>query len=91
MSQEDRKFETNKRFVRFARNAVKRASEADPDAPPVEQAKRAVLEAAKQDAPGLVTAAQAIATGSDASAGLHHHKRSGRWTREGKNIVLYGG
>ena len=91
MSPVDHRFETNKRFLRFARNAVKRTTEANPDLPPIEQAKSAVVEAAKQDAPGLVAAAQGIATGSGDSSGVQRQRGlSGHWRRQGKDIVLYG-
>jgi peptidoglycan hydrolase-like protein with peptidoglycan-binding domain len=91
MSQEDREFETARRYVKFARHAVKRATEADPDLPPAEQAKAAVVEAAKQYAPGLVSAAQSIVTGAEQS-GVNHprHKRSGHWFRKGNDIVIQG-
>jgi hypothetical protein len=91
MDQEDREFETHKRFAKFARNAVKRTTEADPRLPPVEQAKSAVIEAAKQDAPGLVAPAQAIATGGGQADGAQSKRnQAGQWRRSGNDIVLYG-
>jgi peptidoglycan hydrolase-like protein with peptidoglycan-binding domain len=91
MSQEDREFETARRYVKFARHAVKRATEADPDLPPAEQAKAAVVEAAKQYAPGLESAAQSIVTGAEQpGVNPHQHRRSGQWFRKGKDIVLQG-
>jgi peptidoglycan hydrolase-like protein with peptidoglycan-binding domain len=55
-------FETARNFVKFARHAAKRAAKADPNVSPVEQAKAAVVEAAKLHVPGLVNAAQSIST-----------------------------
>jgi peptidoglycan hydrolase-like protein with peptidoglycan-binding domain len=91
MSHEEREFEHARRYVKFARHAVKRATEADPDLPPAEQAKAAVIEAAKQFAPGLTDAAQAIVTGAEPPV-VHqqHHRQSGKWFRKGKDIVLQG-
>jgi peptidoglycan hydrolase-like protein with peptidoglycan-binding domain len=90
MNQEDREFETNRRFARFARNAVKRTTEADPRLPPVEQAKRAVIAAAKEDAPGLVAPAQAIATGTAEADGVQNKRNlAGQWRRSGKDIIIY--
>ena len=100
LNQEDREFETNRKFARFARNAVKRTSEADRRLPPVEQAKSAVIAAAKEDAPGLVAPAQAIATGSpvaapiatgssEADGMLNKRNLSGQWRRSGKDIIIY--
>jgi peptidoglycan hydrolase-like protein with peptidoglycan-binding domain len=90
MNQEDREFETNRRFARFASNAVKRTTEADPRLPPVEQAKRAVIAAAKEDAPGLVAPAQAIATGTAEADGVQKKRNlAGQWRRSGKDIIIY--
>ena len=61
-------FEDARNFVKFARHAAKRAAAADPNLSPVEQAKAAVVEAAKLLAPGLVKAAQSIATNGKGSA-----------------------
>jgi peptidoglycan hydrolase-like protein with peptidoglycan-binding domain len=91
MGEGEGEFETAKRYVKFARHAVKRATEADPSLPPAEQAKTAVVEAAKQYAPGLTEAAQAIVTGGEPAVQPQpHHRRSGEWVRKGKNIVLQG-
>jgi peptidoglycan hydrolase-like protein with peptidoglycan-binding domain len=91
MSQADREFEAAMRYVKFARHAVKRATEADPNLPPAEQAKAAVVDAAKQYAPGLVSAAQSIVTGAEQSGANHHpHRRSGHWFRKGNDIVIQG-
>jgi peptidoglycan hydrolase-like protein with peptidoglycan-binding domain len=91
MGEGEGEFETAKRYVKFARHALKRATEVDPSLPPAEQAKTAVVEAAKQYAPGLTEAAQAIVTGAEpAMQPQPHHRRSGEWVRKGRNIVLQG-
>jgi hypothetical protein len=83
-------FERNRQFARFARDAIQRTVAADPGLPAVEQAKSAVVEAAKQHAPSLVGPAQAIVTGSQTVDAGFKRGPSGSWRRQGKDIVLYG-
>jgi hypothetical protein len=54
LAPEDREFETAKQFVRFAADAVKRAAQAPPTAPPQQVARAAVTAAAQRFAPGLL-------------------------------------
>jgi hypothetical protein len=55
LSPEDRDFEVSRRFVKFAANAVKRATAAPLAADPLNVAKSAVTAAARIFAPGLLT------------------------------------
>jgi peptidoglycan hydrolase-like protein with peptidoglycan-binding domain len=87
MSQQDREFETARQFVRFARDAVKRTVNAEDNLPPFERARQAVVEASQQYAPGLVNAAQAIADNPETLT--LNRPRAGRWTRQGKNIIIH--
>jgi hypothetical protein len=79
LSQEDREFQGAKQFVRLAADTVKRASTAPPSSDPRAVAQNAVVAAAKQLAPGLLTSTSTAGRG-----------QSGRWIRRGTKIVLYG-
>ncbi|WP_433968355.1 peptidoglycan-binding domain-containing protein [Tunturiibacter gelidiferens] len=90
MSQEDREFETARKFVRFARHAVKRAVDADDDLPPFERGKQAVVEASRQYAPGLVDAVEAIPDKPGTPPeGQSQQQLAGRWVRRGNNIIIH--
>jgi hypothetical protein len=80
LSNEDREFEIARRFVRFADAAARQMVAAAPGAPPMVVASRAAAAAARQFAPGLVPA----------FVGAGSSRRSGRWVRRGRNIVLFG-
>ncbi len=54
LSPEDRDFEVSRRYVKFAANAIKRATAAPPHIDPVKAAKSAVTAAARTFAPGLL-------------------------------------
>jgi hypothetical protein len=83
MSAEDQEFEIARRVVRLAGEAAQQAAQTPPTVPPPDAAKSAVVAAAQQHAPGLLRPA--------AQAGQYgRHRRSGRWERRGRTIVLYG-
>lgn len=82
MSGEDMDFEVARRYVRLAGAAAQNAAAAPPTMPPASIAKAAVVEAAKNHAPGL------IARNGDSQTGLP--RMTGRWVRRGNKIILYG-
>jgi hypothetical protein len=81
MSQEDREFEGAKNFVKLAADAVKSAAAAPPGANPVEIAKAAVKAAVEQRAPGLLS-------GSATARPNGKFGRTGRWVRQGRNVII---
>lgn len=85
MVQEDQEFEGAKQFVRLAADTVKRAAAAPASADPRASAQAAAMSAARQLAPGLLRPRAAAGLPGPAVRG-----RSGRWTRRGNSIVLYG-
>lgn len=80
LSPEDQEFEIAKQVVRFSAEAAKNAAQAPAAADAIGAARAATIAAAKKHAPGLVSP-----NGGSASRG-----RSGRWSRQGNKIVLYG-
>jgi hypothetical protein len=97
---EELEWEAANGFVKLAAEAAKNAAEAPPGADPHAVAKKAIIEAAKIHAPGLVgpLASGALGVGEAAChcGGAHyhyhhrHHHHSGYWYRHGKKIVLVG-
>ena len=81
MSQEDREFEGAKNFVKLAADAVKSAAVAPPGANPVEVAKAAVRAAVEKRAPGLLS-------GSATARPNGKFGRTGRWVRQGRNVII---
>jgi hypothetical protein len=81
MSQEDREFEGARNFVKLAADAVKSAAAAPPGANPVEIAKAAVKAAVEQRAPGLLS-------GSAMARPNGKFGRTGRWVRQGRNVII---
>jgi hypothetical protein len=77
LNAEDREFEGAKKFVQMAGQAVKSAVTAPPTSNPAAIAQSAVTAAAKKIVPGLLKA------GVGSPAG-----RTGRWMRQGRNIVI---
>lgn len=75
LSPEDQEFEVARRYVRFAGTAAKNAALAPATLSPDEAAKKAVLGAARQHAPGLLRGGVS---------------KSGRWIRRGNKIILFG-
>ena len=86
MSAEDQEFEVARRFVRLAGEAAENAAQAPPSTPPAEAAQNAVVAAAQQHAPGL------LSTGATSNGGMPRggKGRSGRWVRRGRTIILLG-
>jgi hypothetical protein len=89
MSPEDQEVEVAKRFVRLASSAAQEAAAAPASANPVAAARAAVATAARTHAPGLLRqrAGQGSAVPSAIPGG---RRRSGRWIRRGRSIVLLG-
>lgn len=77
LSPEDQEFEAARRVVRLAASAAQKAA-----ASPHASAKSAVAAAAKQHAPGL------LRPGAGGSGRCRCGKRSGRWVRRGRKIIL---
>jgi uncharacterized protein (DUF697 family) len=101
MSTEDQEFETARRFVRFAgeaaRQAAQQAGRIAASADPQAAAKKAVIGAASKLAPGLLRpvahALQSEVAPPQARAARPQGDRpghSGRWVRQGQQIVLLG-
>ena len=95
LSLEDQEFEAARGFVRFAGEAAKNAAQAPPNAPPQQAAKAAVVDAAAKHAPGLLTAnGQGNAPGRGmqygASGGGRRRAQSGKWVRQGRQIIVIG-
>jgi hypothetical protein len=85
MEAEDREFEGAKNFVRMAGEAVNKALTTPSSSDPAVAARAAVVDAASKFAPGLLPGA----AGHQRHHG-HHRPRSGRWHRQGHNIVIVG-
>jgi len=83
MEQEDQEFEGAKQFVRLAADTVKKAAAAAPGADPRAVAQSAAISAARRLAPGLLKKSAALST-------MGGRGQSGRWSRRGNKIVLYG-
>jgi len=105
MSPQDQELEVARRFVRLAGGAVQQAAQSPQGANPVAAAKDAVLAAAQQHAPGLLSGAGAstglssngngnggrrYAGGSAGTSGAMGRRKTGRWVRRGNRIVLLG-
>ncbi len=84
LSPEDQELEVARRFVRLAGAAAQNALAAPESAPPEKVAKAAVAKAAKKHAPGL------LRSGRGATLAPAGGRRSGRWIRRGRKIVLLG-
>jgi uncharacterized protein (DUF697 family) len=87
LSQEDQEFEVARQFVKFAGEAAKQAAQTPPSVPPQEAARSAVTTAAQKYAPGLLRSTPVAAS---AAPGVAARKRSGRWIRQGRTIILLG-
>jgi uncharacterized protein (DUF697 family) len=86
MDPEDQEFEMAKRFVRVAGAAAKQAASAGADADPQAAVKSAVVAAARRHVPSL---GDAIRNGGGQSS-VGARRRSGRWIRRGRKILLLG-
>jgi hypothetical protein len=100
MSNEDKEFEVARRYVRFATAAARRAAGARTRMPPHVAARQAVMVAARRYAPGLISYQQyqqpAEPWGNLGDSGYDTfqqdsgERRSGRWIRRGRNIIILG-
>jgi hypothetical protein len=78
-SGEDREVEGAKNFARLAGDTVKGAVTAEPSAPAATVVRAAVTTAAQKHAPGLLRGAPRPGNGAG---------RTGRWIRQGRNIIV---
>ena len=83
LSAEDQEFEMARRYVRLAGEVAQQAAQAPQGTSPQETAKTVMTVAAQQHAPGLLRQVT-----PPAAAG--RRARSGRWIRQGRNIILLG-
>ena len=103
LSPQDQEFEAARSFVRFANEAAQIAANAPPNAPPQQIAKAAVVQAARKYAPGLLRPGngggqyqrQGARNGRQSPVYRDHrrpgqHHQSGRWIRQGRQIILLG-
>jgi hypothetical protein len=81
LSEEDREFESARRFVRFASEAIKNAAASDA-IDPVIAAQSGTAAAARRYAPGLLGLQQPSKSLASGLAG------SGRWVRRGRSILV---
>jgi hypothetical protein len=82
----EQEWEASNTFVKLASEAVKNAAQAPQNANPFAVAKKAVIDAAKIHAPGILNTASSGAP-DEPSTGKGH---TGRWVRHGKRIILLG-
>ncbi len=82
LSPEDQEFEVARRFVKLAATATKKAANAPSTSAPEIIAKKAIMSAVKQHAPGLMSNNTPTRTSSRTG--------SGRWVRRGGKIILIG-
>jgi hypothetical protein len=83
LSPEDQEFEVARQYVRFAGSAAQKAALTPPNVPPQEAAKTAAVAAAQQYAPGMI---RGKARSTPMAAG--GQRRTGRWIRRGRNIII---
>ncbi len=82
LSPEDQEFEVARRFVKLAATATKKAANAPSTSAPEIIAKKAIMSAVKQHAPGLIS--------NNAPTRTSGQTGSGRWVRRGGKIILIG-
>jgi uncharacterized protein (DUF697 family) len=106
LSPQDQEYEVARRFVRFASAAAKKAQQLQSALPPDSAARKAVMEAARKHAPGLLQALgglqsalggfqfeatpQSAMSPQGSGGGATQSGRSGRWIRRGRKIILIG-
>lgn len=106
LSPQDQEYEVARRFVRFANSAAKRAQRLQSQLPVDAATRKALVDAAKKHAPGLLqrlgnlqfeagpqNGASAQPNGGGQSVGgsfSGRSGRSGRWVRRGRKIILLG-
>lgn len=93
LSPEDQEFEVARHFVRLASDAAQEATFAPPTAPPQVAAQQAFRAAAEKHAPGLVAGpnGQAAMAGPQRPAqqgNQGNRRRSGRWIRAGRRVII---
>jgi uncharacterized protein (DUF697 family) len=86
LSYEDQEFEVAKGVVRLAGAAASNAAQASPSTPPRQVVQTAMTEAAKAQAPGLLSGAHPQAAAGEKC----QHQSAGRWIRRGNTITLVG-
>jgi hypothetical protein len=86
LSPEDQEFEVARSFVRFAREAAKNAAAAPLTSPAQSIAQAAAVQAARRHAPGLFRAPPTNHRVSSMPRAIPC--QSGRWVREGRNIIV---
>jgi len=82
MSAEDQEFEVARRFVRLSGEAARQAAMMPANQPPDQAARIALMRAAQQHAPGLISVRPGAAPVV--------RRQQGIWRRRGRVIVLYG-
>ena len=82
MDREEAEFEVAKRYVRFATDATRNVALANQDVPPRALVSAAVADAARETAPGLLTAPNGDAPSEPAT--------SGRRVRRGGRVMVLG-
>jgi hypothetical protein len=90
LSPEDREWEVARQFVKFAGDAAAKAAQAPPTASPQTVARSAAVSAARKHAPGLLRPTNGAAMNGAAMAAAEGARRTGRWVRRGRHIVLLG-
>ena len=85
LSAEDQEFEVARAVVRLGKDATQTAIAAGPGAPPRQAAGNAVVSAAQRQLPGIVPL---LPRSGSAAGGQQDDRRSGRWIRRGRRIVL---
>jgi hypothetical protein len=103
LSHEDGELEVARAFIRFVDAASRHAAAAPPQESASAQVRRAVAEAARAHAPGLLGAQRTAtpagtgrriapagpASASGAAEAAGPHRRNGRWERHGQTIVIF--
>lgn len=89
LSAEDQEFEVARRYVRLAGDAAQQAANSPQNVPPQQAAQAAVVAAAQKHAPGLVSGSP-LGSAPPAVGQRGQMKRSGRWIRRGRAIIILG-
>lgn len=103
LSPQDQEYEVARRFVRLANSAASRARQLQSHLPPDSAARKALMDAARKHAPGLLQALSSLQfengsqqggaaspRGGTSSSFSGQTGRSGRWVRRGRRIILLG-
>jgi hypothetical protein len=87
LSGEDREFESARRYVRFANDALSRAAQMPANVPPPVAGQVAVTDAARQHMPGAVPFVGEAFEEEPRHDGAQG-REEGRWVRRGRTIVI---